>query len=78
MRRAGKRGAQASGGARGSSIEDMILRFARLRGPGTRHGEPDHDAIHVDEAGAQAARLLTSAPPGTYVFASADLAEQAL
>jgi hypothetical protein len=55
----------------------MIVRFARLRGPGTRHSEPDY-AIHVDEAGAQAARLLTSAPPGTYVIASADLADQAL
>jgi nucleoside-diphosphate-sugar epimerase len=52
-----------------SPLEVLILRFARLWGPGTWHSEPDDDAIHVDEAGAQAAKLLTSAPPGTYVIA---------
>jgi hypothetical protein len=56
----------------------MILRFARLWGSSTWHSEPDHAAIHVDEADAQAARHLTSAPPGTHVIASANLAEQAL
>ncbi len=61
-----------------SPLEVLILRFARLWGPGTWHSEPDHDAIHVDEAGAQAAKLLTSAPPGTYVIASANLADQPL
>jgi nucleoside-diphosphate-sugar epimerase len=54
-----------------SSLEVLILRFARLWGPGTWHSEPGRDAIHVEEAGAQAAKLLTSASPGTYVIASA-------
>jgi nucleoside-diphosphate-sugar epimerase len=61
-----------------SPLEVLILRFARLWGPGTWHSEPDDDAIHVDEAGAQAAKLLTSAPPGTYVIASANRADQPL
>ena len=54
-----------------SSLEVLILRFARLWGPDTWHSEPSRDSIHVEEAGAQAAKLLTSAPPGTYVIASA-------
>jgi nucleoside-diphosphate-sugar epimerase len=58
-------------------LEVLILRFARLWGPDTWHSEPSGDAIHVEEAGAQAARLLTSAPPGTYVIASATLGAQA-
>jgi nucleoside-diphosphate-sugar epimerase len=60
-----------------SPLEVLILRFARLWGPDTWHTEPGADAIHVEEAGAQAARLLTSAPPGTYVIASATLGAQA-
>ena len=54
-----------------SPLEVLILRFPRLWGPDTWHSEPGRDAIHVEEAGAQAAKLLTSAPPGTYVIASA-------
>jgi nucleoside-diphosphate-sugar epimerase len=54
-----------------SPLEVLILRFARLWGPDTWHSEPSRDSIHVEEAGAQAAKLLTSAPPGTYVIASA-------
>jgi nucleoside-diphosphate-sugar epimerase len=60
-----------------SPLEVLILRFARLWGPDTWHSEPGGDAIHVEEAGAQAAKLLTSAPPGTYVIASATLGAQA-
>jgi hypothetical protein len=60
-----------------SSLEVLILRFARLWGPYTWHSEPGGDAIHVEEAGAQAAKLLTSAPPGTYVIESATLGAQA-
>jgi nucleoside-diphosphate-sugar epimerase len=60
-----------------SPLEVLILRFSRLWGPDTWHGEPGGDAIQVEEAGAQAAKLLTSAPPGTYVIASATLGAQA-
>jgi nucleoside-diphosphate-sugar epimerase len=60
-----------------SPLDVLILRFAKLWGPDTWHGEPSVDAIHVDEAGARAAKLLTSAPPGTYVIAPATLAAQA-
>jgi nucleoside-diphosphate-sugar epimerase len=60
-----------------SALEVLILRFARLWGPDTWHNEPGRDAIHVEEAGAQAAILLTSAPPGTYVIASATPGAQA-
>ena len=46
----------------------LILRFGRLWGPGTFHeasrGRP---AVHVDKAGAEAARLIAHAPAGTYV-----------
>jgi nucleoside-diphosphate-sugar epimerase len=60
-----------------SPFEVLILRFPRLWGPDTWHSEPGGDAIHVEEAGAQAAKLLTSAPPGTYVIASTRLGAQA-
>jgi nucleoside-diphosphate-sugar epimerase len=60
-----------------SPLEVLILRFARLWGPDTWHSEPAGDAIHVEEAGAQAAKLLTSAPPGTYVIKPATLGAQA-
>jgi nucleoside-diphosphate-sugar epimerase len=53
-----------------SPLEVLILRFARLWGPGTRYTErPGSDAVHIDEAGARAAELLTGAPAGTYVIA---------
>jgi nucleoside-diphosphate-sugar epimerase len=60
-----------------SPLEVLILRFSRLWGPDTWHSEPRGDAIQVEEAGAEAAKLLTSAPPGTYVIASATLGAQA-
>lgn len=47
--------------------EALILRFGRLWGPGTFHQTPPQPpAVHIDKAGADAARLLTQAPPGTY------------
>ena len=53
-----------------AALEVLILRFGRLWGPGTWHREPPSaPAIHVDEGGARAARLLVSAPPGTYDIA---------
>jgi nucleoside-diphosphate-sugar epimerase len=51
-------------------LDVLILRFARFWGPGTRYREPPgNEAVHIDEAGARAARLLMSAPPGAYVIA---------
>jgi hypothetical protein len=51
-------------------LDVLILRFGRLWGDGTWYSEPPgNDAVHVDEAGAQAAELLTSATAGTYVIA---------
>ena len=48
----------------------LVLRFGRLWGPGTSHATaPAPPAIHVEEAGAEAARLLVDAPPGTYTVA---------
>jgi uncharacterized protein YbjT (DUF2867 family) len=53
-----------------SPLEVLILRFARFWGCGTWYSEPPtSDAIHIDEAGVRAAKLLTSAPAGTYVIA---------
>lgn len=46
----------------------LILRFGRLWGPGTFHeAQPDPPAVHLDKAGAEAARLIMQAPAGTYV-----------
>ena len=54
--------------ARAFPGEALILRFGRLWGPDTFHeSPPEPPAIHVREAGAEAARLLTDAPAGTYV-----------
>jgi uncharacterized protein YbjT (DUF2867 family) len=48
--------------------EALILRFGRLWGRGTAYQTPAQPpTIEIDKAGAEAARLLTSAPPGTYV-----------
>ena len=50
--------------------EALILRFGRLWGPGTLHDTPPEvPAIHIEQAGAEAARLLTDAPPETYIVA---------
>jgi nucleoside-diphosphate-sugar epimerase len=52
-------------------LEVLILRFGRLWGPATLYQEPPvPPAIHVDDAGARAAALVTSGAPGTYVIAS--------
>ena len=48
--------------------EALILRFGRLWGPDTFHDAPPAPpALHVDKAGAEAARLIAHAPPGTYI-----------
>jgi nucleoside-diphosphate-sugar epimerase len=48
----------------------LILRFGRLWGPGTFHEAlPDPPAVHIDRAGAEAARLIARAAAGTYVVA---------
>jgi nucleoside-diphosphate-sugar epimerase len=53
--------------ARAFAGDVLILRFGRLWGPGTFHrSAPSPPAIHVDEAGAEAARLIADATPGTY------------
>jgi NAD dependent epimerase/dehydratase family len=50
--------------------EALILRFGRLWGPRTFHqGAAAPPSIHIDRAGAEAARLITGAPPGTYTVA---------
>ena len=52
-------------------LDVLILRFARFWGRGTWYREPpDSEAVHIDQAGARAAQLVTSAPPGAYVIAS--------
>jgi uncharacterized protein YbjT (DUF2867 family) len=54
-----------------SPLEVLILRFGRLWGPTTWHQErPEAPAIHIDDAGARVASLITSGPPGTYLVAS--------
>ncbi|HET8821048.1 MAG TPA: NAD-dependent epimerase/dehydratase family protein [Thermoleophilaceae bacterium] len=53
---------------RGFSGEALILRFGRLWGPGTFYDTPPQPpAVQIDKAGAEAARLLTHAPSGTYI-----------
>lgn len=53
--------------AREFAGESVILRFGRLWGPGTYYrAPPQPPTIHIDVAGARAARLLVQAPPGTY------------
>jgi uncharacterized protein YbjT (DUF2867 family) len=55
--------------ARAFPGEGLVLRFGRLWGPGTSYASPpEPPSIHVDEAGAEAARLLDAAP-GTYLVA---------
>ena len=46
----------------------LILRFGRLWGAGTLYQtSPGPPAVHIDRAGAEAARLIAQAPTGTYV-----------
>jgi hypothetical protein len=54
-----------------SPIEVLILHFGRLWGPATFYQEPpEPPAIHIDDAGTQAANLITSGPAGTHLIAS--------
>jgi nucleoside-diphosphate-sugar epimerase len=49
------------------SGEGVVLRFGRLWGPGTAYPTPaEPPTIQVERAGAEAARLLADAAPGTY------------
>jgi uncharacterized protein YbjT (DUF2867 family) len=57
-------------GALGSGLETLVLRFGRLWGPGTRYEEPpEPPRVHVEEAGARAAKLITAGTPGIHVVA---------
>jgi nucleoside-diphosphate-sugar epimerase len=48
--------------------ESVVLRFGRLWGPGTYYqAPPRRPAIHIDRAGARAARLMVQATPGTHL-----------
>jgi nucleoside-diphosphate-sugar epimerase len=48
--------------------EALILRFGRFWGPDTLHQTPPQPpTVHIEKAGAEASRLITHAPPGTYV-----------
>jgi nucleoside-diphosphate-sugar epimerase len=50
--------------------EALILRFGRLWGPGTAYAEPARaPTVHVEDAGARAAPLITGGAPGTYTIA---------
>jgi hypothetical protein len=67
---AGQAVRQLERSARAFSGEALILRFGRLWGPGTAYqAPPQAPTIHVDEAGARAARLITRGTPGTYAIA---------
>jgi nucleoside-diphosphate-sugar epimerase len=47
--------------------DGLVLRFGRLWGPGTAYPTPaEPPTIHVERAGAEAARLLVHAASGTY------------
>jgi nucleoside-diphosphate-sugar epimerase len=51
--------------------EALVLRFGRLWGPGTWYETPpEPPRIHVDAAGAEAARLLAHGRAGTHVIAA--------
>ena len=53
--------------------EAVILRFGRLWGAGTFHqAPPDRPRIEIGAAGAEAARLITGAKPGTYAVVDPD------
>jgi nucleoside-diphosphate-sugar epimerase len=59
--------------ARNFPGEGLVLRFGRLWGPGTAYATPpDPPRIHVDEAGAEAASLISRARPGSYVVVGYD------
>jgi uncharacterized protein YbjT (DUF2867 family) len=56
--------------------ESVILRFGRLWGPGTEYrARPQPPTVHIDDAGADAARLLVHARPGTYLVSETEDAD---
>jgi nucleoside-diphosphate-sugar epimerase len=66
---AGKAVEELEQSARRFPGERLILRFGRLWGPGTAYETPPQPpTIHVEKAGAEAARLITEAPPATYLI----------
>jgi hypothetical protein len=55
--------------AREFSGRGLVLRFGRLWGPGTAYATPaEPPTIHVERAGAEAARLIVDASSGTYTI----------
>jgi nucleoside-diphosphate-sugar epimerase len=47
--------------------EAVVLRFGRLWGPGTLHERPPQPpTVHIDVAGAEAAKLIVQAPAGIH------------
>ena len=66
---AGRAVDQLEKSAEGFSREALILRFGRLWGPATGYDAPPRPpTVHIEEAGAQAAHLITSGAPGTYTI----------
>ena len=64
---AGKAAEELERSALRFSGDGLVLRFGRLWGPGTAYETPPRPpAIHIERAGAEAARLITQAPPATY------------
>jgi len=69
-RRAAEALAQLEQTALESPVEALILRFGRLWGPSTWYQEPaEPPTVHVADAGARAATLITAGRPGTFVIA---------
>jgi nucleoside-diphosphate-sugar epimerase len=57
--------------AQGFEGEAVILRFGLFWGPGTAHATPpEPPRINIRDAGAEAARLVTDADPGTHLVVS--------
>jgi len=57
--------------ARSFSGGVLILRFGRLWGRGTRYDAPARPpTVRVDDAGVEAARLISGGAPGTYTIGS--------
>ena len=60
--------------SRGFDGESVILRFGRLWGPGTAYrARPQPPTVHIDDAGADAARLLIHGRPGTYLVSETEV-----
>jgi nucleoside-diphosphate-sugar epimerase len=54
--------------------ESVILRFGRLWGPGTNYLTPPRSpTIHIECAGARAARLIVQAAPGIHLVTEEDI-----